>query len=113
MVSAKRRTILAMHHLEWSWSLRHGYPILTCFELPPFPAPAAEYLWRETEETKWESLYSEWLRLWKGGAYKIGELFDVQAEGNLDARSEKWLSEVDEFGMMLMAESETPHYPNT
>ncbi|KAK8074473.1 hypothetical protein PG997_009136 [Apiospora hydei] len=103
--SAKRRTILAMHHLEWAWSLRTGYPVLTCFELAAVPAPAAGYLWRETNETRWEGLYDDWLRLWKkDGGYKIGELFNVQAEGSLDPRSEKWLAEADEFGLMLMAE---------
>ncbi|KAK8071619.1 C6 finger-containing protein [Apiospora saccharicola] len=104
-VSAKRRIILAMHHLEWSWSLRHGYPILTCFELAVVPAPSAGHLWRETDETTWSALYSDWLRHWKdGGVYKIGEFFNVEAEGRLDARSERWLSEADEYGMMLMAE---------
>ncbi|KAK7915221.1 hypothetical protein PG985_012924 [Apiospora marii] len=105
-VSAKRRTILAMHHLEWSWSLREGYPILTCFELAAQPAPAARHLWHETDEAKWGTLYGEWLRLWKdGGVYKIGEFFNIEAEGGLDARSERWLSEADEYGMMLMAET--------
>ncbi|KAK7962917.1 uncharacterized protein PG986_003742, partial [Apiospora aurea] len=103
--SAKRRTILAMHHLEWAWSLQAGYPVLTCFELAAVPAPAAGHLWRETNETRWESLYDDWLRLWKrNGGYKIGELFNLQAEGSLDRRSEKWLAEADEFGVMLMAE---------
>ncbi|KAB2573319.1 hypothetical protein DBV05_g7994, partial [Lasiodiplodia theobromae] len=41
LVSAKRRTILALHHLEWAWSLAHGRAVLTCFELGPLPAPAA------------------------------------------------------------------------
>ncbi|KAK8097754.1 uncharacterized protein PG998_013240 [Apiospora kogelbergensis] len=105
-ISAKRRTILAMHHLEWSWSLRHGYPILTCFELAAVPAPAAGYLWRETDETTWSALYSDWLQHWKdGGVYKIGEFFNIEAEARLDTRSERWLSEADEYGMMLMAES--------
>ncbi|KAK6859406.1 hypothetical protein PG995_003042 [Apiospora arundinis] len=104
-VSAKRRTILAMHHLEWSWSLRTGYPTLTCFELAPSPAPAAGYLWRETDEARWKTLYGDWLDLWKGGPYLIGEFFNITPEGNLDARSELWLAEVDEFGMMLIAET--------
>ncbi|KAK8043349.1 hypothetical protein PG993_005779 [Apiospora rasikravindrae] len=110
-VSAKRRTILAMHHFEWAWSLRTGYPVLTCFELAAVPAPVAGYLWRETNETRWESLYDDWLRVWKDGVYKIGEFFHIQAEGSLDPRSEKWLSEADEFGMMLMAESKDPVTP--
>lgn len=104
MVSAKRRTLLGLHHLEWAWSLLHGYPILTCFELGPLPAPAAHDLWRETDELTWESLYSEWLRQWKDGSYKMNEFFHINPGCNLDARSEMWLAEADEFGMMLMAQ---------
>jgi hypothetical protein len=104
IVSAKRRTILALHHLEWSWSLLYGYPVLTCFELGPLPAPEAGYLWREPDEKQWERHYSEWLSQWKAGTYKIGELFHIRPNRTLEARSEMWLAEVDEFGMMLMAE---------
>lgn len=104
VVSAKRRTILGLHHLEWAWSLLHGYPILTCFELGPLPAPAPGYLWRETDRTTWENLYREWLLHWKDGSYKTAELFEINPGASLDARSEMWLSEADEFGTMLMAE---------
>ncbi|SPO00352.1 uncharacterized protein DNG_03197 [Cephalotrichum gorgonifer] len=104
MVSAKRRTILAFHHVEWAWSLQHGYPILSCFELAPLPAPAAKHLWRETDESKWELMYLEWLRNWKGGFYQMMEFFYVDAVGDLTPRTEMWLAEADEYGMMLMAE---------
>ncbi|KAM0263346.1 hypothetical protein ACHAQJ_001202 [Trichoderma viride] len=111
IVSAKRRTILGLHHLEWAWSLRRGYPILTCFELGPFPAPAARYLWQNGQEKEWERLYKDWLRQWADGSYKMMELFRVNASKDsdaLDPRSELWLAEADEFGVMLMAESKSP-----
>jgi hypothetical protein len=104
IVSAKRRTMLALHHLEWAWSLLHGYPVLTCFDLGPLPAPAACYLWRESDEKQWVYQYDEWLSRWKEGSYKIGELFHIRANEALDERSEMWLAEADEFGMVLMAE---------
>ncbi|KPM42971.1 hypothetical protein AK830_g3546 [Neonectria ditissima] len=107
IVSAKRRTILGLHHLEWAWSVLHGYPTLTCFELGPLPAPAARYLWRETDEETWARLYHTWLRQWKDGSYKMGEFFDINPGADLDARGEMWLAEADEFGMMLMAEVNT------
>ncbi|KAK0609190.1 hypothetical protein DIS24_g12407, partial [Lasiodiplodia hormozganensis] len=53
LVSAKRRTILALHHLEWAWSLVHGRAVLTCFELGPLPAPAAGGVWRARDEREW------------------------------------------------------------
>jgi hypothetical protein len=102
--SAKRRTILGLHHLEWAWSQLHGYPILTCFELAPLPAPAATYLWREQDEKGWNNRYSKWLSKWNKGSYKMAELFNIDPGWNLNVRGEMWLAEVDEFGMMLMAE---------
>jgi hypothetical protein len=104
IVSAKRRTILGLHHLEWAWSQLHGYPILTCFELAPLPAPAAGCLWREKDEKEWIGRYRWWLSRWKEGSYKMAELFYIEPGWNLDVRGEMWLAEVDEFGMMLMAE---------
>jgi hypothetical protein len=108
IVSAKRRTILALHHLEWAWSLLHGYPGLACFELGPLPAPAAGYLWREQSEKEWEHLYNQWLSRWKGDGYKLGELFRIKPGVEMDERSEMWLTEVDEFGMMVMSEGKLP-----
>ncbi|CAH0024940.1 unnamed protein product [Clonostachys rhizophaga] len=105
LVSAKRRTIQALHHLEWAWSLVRGYPVLTCFELGPLPAPTAGYLWNENEELQWKQSYTRWLDVWKiGGGYKLGELFNIDPGDDLNSRTEMWLAEVDEFGMVLMAE---------
>lgn len=104
LFSAKRRTILCLNHLEWAWSLLHGYPVLTCFELGPLPAPAAGHLWRETDEGKWRRLYGDWLHQWKDGGYLMVEFFHIKAGEPLDARSEAWLAEADELGVMLMAE---------
>ncbi|KAH6649053.1 hypothetical protein BKA67DRAFT_576655 [Truncatella angustata] len=104
-VSAKRRTIQGLHHLEWAWSVFFGYPVLTCFELGPLPAPAAKFLWQATNESKWKRLYGEWLWRWReGGGFKMAEFFTINPGGELDMRSEMWLAEADEFGMMLMAE---------
>ncbi|CAH0057552.1 unnamed protein product [Clonostachys solani] len=107
LVSAKRRTIQALHHLEWAWSLVRGYPVLTCFELGPLPAPTAGYLWNENSELQWKQSYAKWLDIWKtGGSYKLGELFNIDPGDDLNSRTEMWLAEVDEFGMVLMAECE-------
>ncbi|KAH6844735.1 hypothetical protein B0I37DRAFT_398312 [Chaetomium sp. MPI-CAGE-AT-0009] len=105
MVAAKRKTIHSFHHVEWAWSLLHGYPVLTCFELAPLPAPPARYLWQEADdESRWRSLYVDWLAQWKGGFYRMMEFFHINPGGALDSRSELWLAEADEFGMMVMAE---------
>lgn len=107
IVAAKRRTILALHHVEWAWSLLHGYPVLTCFELGPLPAPSPGYLWKEESKARWEKLYKSWLRRWPAGSYKMGELFRAGSGNGLGARGEMWLAEADEFGMMVAAESKS------
>lgn len=106
LVSAKRRTILAFHHLEYAWSLLNGYPPLTCSELGPLPAPSPGHVWRETDECTWSLLYDEWLHQWSDGIYKMHEFFSIQRGQPLDRRSEMWLAEADDYGMMLMAEGE-------
>lgn len=104
IAEAKRRTVLSLHHFEWVWSIHRGYPVLTCFEVGPLPAPAPGYLWQETDKKKWQNQYADWLRLWKQGCYNLAELFYVNIDGPLSARAETWLCEADEFGGMLMAE---------
>lgn len=109
IVSTKRRTILALHHLEWTWSIYNQYPTMTCFELGPLPAPAPKYLWSEGDERRWEVEYRKWLRYWEdGGSFRMIEFFHIDSDKGLDVRSESWLAEADEFGMMLMAEGESP-----
>ncbi|KAK9379009.1 uncharacterized protein V2V93DRAFT_360832 [Kockiozyma suomiensis] len=106
LTAAKRRTVLALHHVEWAWSLMRGYPVLSCFELGPLPAPDAGYLWRATDKDAWTSLYNDWLRKWAscGGRYRMAEIFSLDPIGPLSARTEMWLAEADEFGILLMAE---------
>lgn len=107
ITSAKRRTILAIHHVEWLWSVSRGYPILTCFELAPLPAPESKFLWNERDKCRWELNYDAWLRVWSkwGGGCTFGALFNIAPGKPLDEKTEMWLAETDEYGMMLMAES--------
>ncbi|KAH8172141.1 Zn2/Cys6 DNA-binding protein [Sarocladium implicatum] len=103
--ACKRRTILAMHHLEWAWSLMKGYPVLTCFELGPLPAPEPGYMWQETDERRWKRQYEKWLTTWRdGGGYRMYEFFHIGPKVEMDERTERWYAEADDFGMMLIAE---------
>lgn len=104
--AAKRRTILATHHFEWSWSILSGYPILTCFELGPLPAPEAGYLWSEMDEQTWKGLYETWLTSWTDGGFMMCEFFHIGKEVSLDDRGELWYAEADKFGAMLIVEGE-------
>ncbi len=76
-MSARRTTIMALHHLEWAWSLANGYPELLCFELGPLPAPAAKHLWQADDESRWQQLYKAWLENWKDGLFILAELMPI------------------------------------
>ncbi len=104
IVSAKRRTILALHHIEWAWCVLNGYPELICLELGPLPTPAPKHLWQEQNERVWDASYQKWRAHWKGGYYAMAKLFPIQAGAELDVRTESWLAEADEYGLMIMAE---------
>ncbi|KAL3477629.1 hypothetical protein BJX99DRAFT_257234 [Aspergillus californicus] len=104
LINAKQRTILGLHHLDFAWSDLRGYPMLSCYELGPLPAPVSRFLWQAVEEEAWSRFYSAWRHQWKDGAVVISEFFDIKPGQNLDDRAERWLAEADELGMMLMAE---------
>lgn len=109
MANAKQRTFMALTHLELAWSIYHGYPPFPCHALGPLPAPAPGFLWREAEEWRWEQLYDEWRRKWPDGGYTMAECITLDAIGTLDARTELWLAEADEFGMVLITGSESSY----
>lgn len=103
LISAKRRTILTIYMITYAWSVRRNYPAFHCFELQLMLAPASRPLWQAQTENEWLPLYVEWHSNWKGDGYKIGELFSISATRALNKRTETWLEEVDEFGMLLMS----------
>jgi hypothetical protein len=109
-INAKQRTIVSSHQIEWAWSILHGYPPLSCFEMGPLPAPAPKRLWEATDETSWQRLYARWRRQWPedddgGGIFKMSEFLYSAPGVKLQRRAELWFGEADEFGMLLMAES--------
>lgn len=104
VMSAKRRTILTIYMLTWAWSVWRNYPTFYCHELQLMCAPSPRTLWQAQTEKEWLPLYAEWLSKWKGDGYKIGELLSISPNNVLDRRTEDWLEEVDEFGMLLMSQ---------
>ena len=68
------------------------------------PAPAGKVLWTARTQQEWEGAYDRWLGRWAGQSiYKMQELIQINPGPELDPRTEMWLEEADEFGMMLMA----------
>jgi hypothetical protein len=69
------------------------------------PAPAAKYLWQAKNEQEWDFLYEVWLREWGQVGrcgYLQGEFWMVNEGIKVDERTEMWIEEADEFGMMFL-----------
>jgi hypothetical protein len=107
IMSAKRRTILTTYMLTWAWSVLRNYPSFYCHELQLMFAPSPKALWQAQTDMEWLSLYRKWLQRWKGDGYKIGELLSISPKQMIDRRTEDWLEEVDEFGMLLMSQGKS------
>lgn len=111
LVSAKRRTMSALYCLEWIYAMMNKLPTFPCTELGFMPAVSSKALWDARTNGEWEMTYNRWLSRWTvGGGYLMRELMAVQPGPELDQRTEMWLEEVDEFGMMYMSLGKIPYY---
>ncbi|KAL4881923.1 hypothetical protein BJY04DRAFT_187669 [Aspergillus karnatakaensis] len=102
-VTSKRRAVLALHLLQWAYAIFHNTPSLNTREVGFMPAPAAKILWQAQTEQEWNSLYIKWLARWDGRGYLQGEFEHIPTGIKMDPRTEKWLEETDEFGMIMMS----------
>ncbi|KFY17160.1 hypothetical protein V492_00838 [Pseudogymnoascus sp. VKM F-4246] len=104
LVNAKRRTMCALYCLEWIYAMLNKLPTFPCTELGFMPTVCSKALWDARTKDEWEASYNCWLARWTvGGGYLMRELMAVQPGPELDQRTEMWLEEVDEFGMMYMS----------
>ncbi|KFY13567.1 hypothetical protein V491_06360 [Pseudogymnoascus sp. VKM F-3775] len=104
LVNTKRRTMSALYCLEWIYAMLNKLPTFPCTELGFMPAVSSKALWHARTKDEWEATYNCWLARWTvGGPYLMRELMAVQPGPELDLRTEMWLEEVDEFGMMYMS----------
>lgn len=103
IAASKRRTILAAHQVLWIWSLLRGYPPFACRELGFMPSPAPKVLW-QSRGNDWQHLYEDWMTRWQGGPHRLEELQALGPEVETDTRTQMWLEEADEFGVLLMSE---------
>ncbi|KAL2073435.1 hypothetical protein VTL71DRAFT_10759 [Oculimacula yallundae] len=102
-VTSKRRAVFTLYLLHWAYSVYHHVPSFNCDELAYIPAPAPKYLWLATSEEQWKDLYVRWLAQWKGRQYMQHEFMFVEPGPFLDERTQLWLEDTDEFGMMFMS----------
>lgn len=114
-VSAKRRTILALYCFHCVFNCMNNLPTFPCDELKLIPAPAGKVLWSARDREGWERAYYAWWTRWsdipvggggRTGGFMMGEMMRrrrrTPGDGGSDERLQRWLSEVDEFGMMIM-----------
>jgi hypothetical protein len=107
-VTTKRRAVLTLYLIHWSYSIYHGLPTFGCGRMCCMPAPSAKYLWQAGDRKQWEALYNRWLGQWEGAGYYLWEFFEIQPGVSIDSRAEMWLEDADEFGMIFIAVGESP-----
>ncbi|KAF2478214.1 uncharacterized protein BDR25DRAFT_206563 [Lindgomyces ingoldianus] len=108
-VTAKRRAVFSLYLLHWSYSVYHGLPSFECSQLGFMPAPAPKFLWQAETKEKWEELYNHWLAQWGNTPYMMREFAAIQSGPTLERRSEIWLEDADELGVLFFSIGTTVH----
>ncbi|CAG9989316.1 unnamed protein product [Clonostachys byssicola] len=102
-VSCKRRSLICLYCFEWMNAMLNNFESFPCSNADFMPAPAGKVLWEITDQEKWEVAYDRWLGRWAGlDVYTLGDLENMSPGPTLDLRSEMWLEEADELGILLM-----------
>lgn len=104
VASTKRRALFTTYLFDNIVCSLNGLPTYLNEELEALPAPASKALWEASDRGTWEAEYGNHLVDWAGGALRMDELWRVPEFGTVERRRvDKWLSSVDEFGMILFA----------
>ncbi|KAF2653022.1 hypothetical protein K491DRAFT_695081 [Lophiostoma macrostomum CBS 122681] len=108
-VTAKRRAIFSLYLLHWSYGVYHGLESFPCRQLRFMPAPAPKFLWQAETEDRWKELYNRWLSQWGDCPYMMGEFAGIRAGTSLERRTEMWLEDADELGVLFFTIGTTVH----
>jgi len=103
VASAKQRTLFVTSMFDNLVNFALGTPSFIATELAELPAPSSKRLWESSNRKAWNMAYNQHLSDWREGPFLISELWP-QADMNSARRQQrlsKWLSGVDEFGMMI------------
>ncbi|KAI1814244.1 hypothetical protein GGS20DRAFT_430365 [Poronia punctata] len=60
-IEAKRRTLVCIYFLHWSYSVAHETRHFNCLQLGKLLAPGPKYLWQANDELVWKRLVEMWL----------------------------------------------------
>lgn len=102
-ITSKRRAVFSLYMLHWSYSVYHRLQSFNCSELGFMPAPAAKFLWEAKSPEDWEHLYKKWLAQWDGQEFLQHEFTFVKPGVMLDERTQMWLEDADELGILFSA----------
>jgi hypothetical protein len=108
-VTAKRRAVFSLYLLHWSYAVYHNLPSFECSQLGFMPAPAPKFLWQCTSQAEWQDMYNLWMAQWKGIPYMMYEFAAVQPGTSLDRRTEIWLEDADELGILFFGIGKSVH----
>jgi len=105
VAEAKRRTLYTMYMFDNLFNHTNNSPSYRGAELAHLPAPCGKGLWEEQAREAWERKYDLYLANWGRGGLGLGELWPQMggAESERVERVDRWVEEVDEFGMMMLA----------
>ncbi|KAH7179248.1 uncharacterized protein B0J16DRAFT_416943 [Fusarium flagelliforme] len=108
VVEAKRRTLYTMYFMDNMLSVLDGFPTYIGHELKGLYAPSSNELWTASR-TEWDQEYRSYRSDWGQTPFRLDELWPASSdaaehlEKDRQRRTEKWLKDVDGFGMMLYA----------
>lgn len=102
-VTSKRRAVFSLYLVRWSYAVHHGLESFACSQLGFMPAPAPKFLWQAPNKAKWEALYDAWLANWGDHPYTMREFAAIQAGPSLEPRTEIWLEDADELGILFFS----------
>lgn len=105
IASVTQRTVLAIYVFDCAICFLNRIPVYSCDELDFIPAPVCRRLWEAREYETWREEYGNWFKVWKGREVLVGELLIQHTESYASKRVEEWLSEADEFGMLIFTGS--------
>ncbi|KAF3087621.1 hypothetical protein TWF102_010459 [Orbilia oligospora] len=115
VTEAKRRSLYTMYLFDSVLSAQDGLPVYLGTELRGLFAPGSKTLWHAQSRQDWETVYNRHLVDWAGKGFQIDELWPITAA--LDdaevvqrrTRMDRWLENLDEFGVMIYAVTSSTH----
>lgn len=103
VASAIRRTLFATYLFDNLVNFTLGSPSFIATELASLPAPASKELWNAKTRQSWNTFYNQQLSQLTEGELLISDLWPHSDPSSTtrQRKIDRWLSSVDEFGMML------------